>query len=79
MKGGPNWKKVKYRVTLNSLDGSIIDVEDKNKMTREIEHRRIYDEPIDATTILLYETSAGTTGYTESAASLKKTCNRGSA
>ena len=71
MRGGPNWNNTKYRITLNSSNGNIIDVEDKNLITKEIEHRRIANEPIDDTTVILYKVDAPTL-CTDSPASLRR-------
>ena len=40
-KGGPEWQQVERRITVEAETGSIINIEDTSKMTREDEHRLI--------------------------------------
>ena len=53
-KGGPSWKDVVARVTLDASTGHVIEIEAARDITREYEHRLLPGEPCDIVTLLIW-------------------------
>ena len=53
-KGGPSWKDVEARVTLDASNGNTIKIEAARDITREREHCLIPGGPLDITTLLIW-------------------------
>ena len=54
-KGGPSWKDVEARVTLDASNGNTIKIEAARDITREREHCLIPGGPRDITTLLIWK------------------------
>ena len=55
LKGGPAWKDVVARVTLDASTGRVIETESARNITREREHRLLPRGPRDIITILIWK------------------------
>ena len=53
-KGGPPWKDVEARVTLDASTGRVIETEPARDITREREHRLLPGGPRDIITLLIW-------------------------
>ena len=53
-KGGPSWRDVEARVTLDASTGRAIEIEAVRNITREREHRLIPGGPCDIVTLLIW-------------------------
>ena len=53
-KGGPSWRDVEARVTLDASTGRVIEIEAVRNITREREHRLIPGGPCDIVTLLIW-------------------------
>ena len=56
-KGGPSWKDVEARVTLDASTGRVIKTEATRDITRECEHRLLPGGPCDIITLLIWRNS----------------------
>ena len=52
-KGGPSWKDVVARVTLDASAGHVIEIEAARDVTREFEPRLLPGGPCDIVTLLI--------------------------
>ena len=53
-KGGPSWKDVEARVTLDASTGHVIKIEAARNITRECEHPLLPGGPCDIVTLLIW-------------------------
>ena len=53
-KGGPSWKDVEARVTLDASTGHVIKIEAARNITRECEHLLLPGGPCDIVTLLIW-------------------------
>ena len=53
-KGGPSWKDVVARVTLDASTGHVIEIEAARNITRECEHLLLPGGPCDIVTLLIW-------------------------
>ena len=53
-KGGPSWRDVEARVTLDASTGHVIEIEAARNITRECEHRLLPGGPCDIVTLLIW-------------------------
>ena len=53
-KGGPSWKDVEARVTMDASTGHVIKAEAARDITREYEHRLLPGGPCDIVTLLVW-------------------------
>ena len=53
-KGGPSWKDVEARLTLDASTGHVIEIEAARDITRECEHRLLPGGPCDIVTLLIW-------------------------
>ena len=56
-KGGPPWKDVEARVTLDASTGRVIETDAARDITREREHRLLPGGPCDIITLLIWKNS----------------------
>ena len=61
-KGGPSWRDVEARVTLDASTGHVIEIEALRNITREREHRLIPGGPRDIVTLLTWSNSTTESG-----------------
>ena len=54
-KGGPSWKDVEARVTMNASTGHVIKAEAARDITRECEHRLLPGGPCDIVMLLVWK------------------------
>ena len=54
VKGGPSWKDVEARVTLDASTGNVIKIEAARNITRECEHQLLPGGPCDIVTLLIW-------------------------
>ena len=55
MRGGPDWSRVKARITMDANDNHLIKVEQARHIVKNCEHALPYGGERDITTILIYE------------------------
>ena len=55
MRGGPDWSRVKARITMDANDKNFIKVEQTRHIVKNCEHALLYGGERDSTTILICE------------------------